>query len=346
MEHDLHLPGETAQVLKKGANMLRGYDPLREIYQWKLLSLLFFSELILVGLASLPMYNSAWLLAEGAVWGIHPGAFVPFLLLLGTIPFLLVYNHYRKERRARVKLRHEALVLHAVDQASAQLQPSPAFQKILLPVQVECRRKRAFTNRVLLEILLLVASLVGSYLIVLVNPSEPRFLYAAVPGLLSVMIIGFSVGIWLEMRLPIAGRYLLPSLAIDDEAITAHYGRSTITIPWRNIRYFALVDSSTFRQLPTSTHPPTFCQVLKAGILSPGTPAPEHEAFEISDGENIICWLKATPFRHHRLFRFGEVALSDEDYAAFTQQLASLLMEKTNLPLYDLRLATQKPREK
>jgi hypothetical protein len=78
-------------------------------------------------------------------------------------------------------------------------------------------------------------------------------------------------------------------LAIDDEAITARYGRSTITISWRNIRHFALVDSRTFRQLPTSTNPPTFRQVLKAGILSPGTAAPEHEAFEISDGENIIC---------------------------------------------------------
>jgi hypothetical protein len=134
------------------------------------------------------------------------------------------------------------------------------------------------------------------------------------------------------MRLHIAGRYLLPSLAIDDEAITARYGRSAITIPWRGIRYFALLDSSTFRQLPTSTNSPTFRQLLKTGILSPGTPAPKYEAFEISDGENIICWLKTTPFRHHRLFRFGEIALSDEDYATFTQQLASLLMEKTNLP--------------
>jgi len=261
MKHDLHMSGETAQVPKNRTNMLRGYDPLREMYQWKLVSLLFFSELLLVGLASIPTYNSAWLLAEGGVWGIHPGAFVPFLLLLGTIPFLLVYKHYRKERRARAELRREALVLHEVDQVPAQIQPSPAFQKLLLPVQIEYRRKRSFTNRVLLEILLLVASLVGNYTIALVNPSEPRFLYAAVPGLLAIAIIGLSVGIWLEMRLPIAGRYLLPSLAIDDEAITARYGRSTITIPWRNIRHFALVDSSTFRQLPTSTNPPTFRQV-------------------------------------------------------------------------------------
>lgn len=88
----------------------------------------------------------------------------------------------------------------------------------------------------------------------------------------------------MEVGLFLAGHYLLPSLAIDDESIAACYGPNTITIAWRD-----------------------------------------------------ICWLKAAPLRHHRLFRFGEIALSDQEYAAFTQQLAALLMEKTGLPLYDLR---------
>ncbi|HEY3993168.1 MAG TPA: hypothetical protein VGM01_09855 [Ktedonobacteraceae bacterium] len=101
------------------------------------------------------------------------------------------------------------------------------------------------------------------------------------------------------------------------------------------------------------TNPPTFRQllksgrqILKSGITSSSTPAPEREDFEVSDGENIICWLKAKPFRHHRLFRFGEVALSDEDYTAFTQQLATLIVERTGLPLYDLRLARHKLKKK
>ncbi|GCE07160.1 hypothetical protein KDAU_44890 [Dictyobacter aurantiacus] len=192
---------------------------------------------------------------------------------------------------------------------------------------------------------MLAVSLVTNYTIVLADSSQP-LVYAVAPHLLAMAIIGLGVGMWMEMRLYIAGYYLLPSLTIDDESITARYGRGTITIAWSDIRYFALVDSTTFCRLPTSDNPPTFRQLLTSGGTLSHLPVPAHEAFEISDGENMICWLKAAPFRHHRLFRFGEVALSGRDYAAFTQQLAALLMEKTNLPVYDLRLATQKSRRK
>jgi hypothetical protein len=84
------------------------------------------------------------------------------------------------------------------------------------------------------------------------------------------------------------------------------------------------VSSATFRGLPGSK-----------------TKSPR-EAFEISDGENAICWLKTEPLSSHRLSRFGKIVLSDEDYAAFTQQLAALIIDKTGLPLYDLRLDKHK----
>lgn len=230
-------------------------------------------------------------------------------------------------------------MLYEASQVPAQTQLSPIAQQWPLPMRVVSRRKQAFTGRIATEVALLAASLVALYAILLISPSQPRFLYA-VPGLLALTILSLGLVIWIEMRLPIAARYLLPSFTIDNEAITARYGHSTITIAWHDIRYFALVSSDTFRQLPTSDNPPTFRRILRTGLTSSNTPA--HEAFEISDGENVICWLKATPFRHHSLFRFGEVALSDGDYAAFTQQLAALIMAKTGLQLYDLRLAKHK----
>ncbi|MBA2285371.1 MAG: hypothetical protein H0W02_07820 [Ktedonobacteraceae bacterium] len=70
------------------------------------------------------------------------------------------------------------------------------------------------------------------------------------------------------MRLRICGHYLLPSLTINDESITARYGRDTITIAWRDIRHFGLVNSATFRQLPISNNSSTFRQLLTSGITS------------------------------------------------------------------------------
>lgn len=342
MEHAFQPPDKGAQVSGNKTRKLRGYDPLREIYQWNLVSLLCFSEVLCVGSASWPTFNSAFMLAEGTIWGIRPGTLVPLFLLLGTIPFLFMYECYREERQARARLRRKSLMLHESDHASVQVQPSSALQPLPLPMQIESRRKRSFTIRVALAIFLLAVSLVANYTIILANHAEPLFLYAAVPSLLATTMIGLSAAIWIEMRLRIAGCYLLPSLAIDGESITACYGRDTITIKWRDIRYFALVNSLTLRQLPTSNNPPTLRQLLKSGRTSSKPSVPAHEVFEISDGENVICWLKAAPFRNHRLCRFGEVVLSDQDYIAFTQQLAALIVERTGLPLYDLRFAKYK----
>jgi hypothetical protein len=88
------------------------------------------------------------------------------------------------------------------------------------------------------------------------------------------------------------------------------------------VRYCALVSSSTFHRIPDSKR-----------AASSFT----REAYEISDGENRLCWLEASPFFSYRLLQNGEMALSDQQYTTFARQLASLVIERTGLPLYDFR---------
>jgi hypothetical protein len=325
MEHELHFSGETAQVVHNETPILRGYDPLQEIGQWNIISSLLVSELILVGAASVSFYNNEFMLTGGAFWSIRPGIFVPLLLLLGTFPCFFTYRSYRREKQERATLRHDALIVNAAGQAQPEFQPLPVSQRFPLPMQIESRPKKLLTTPSVIGGSLFVAAILMNCIMLLASSWEvPLLLSIIVMFMGMVSVISFGPGIGRDMRLRIAGHYLLPSLTIDDVAITARYGHDTITIAWHDIRHFALVSSATFRSLPGSK------------IIS------KREAFEISDSENIICWLKAEPLSSHRLFRFGEVALSDEDYAAFTQQLAALIMARTGLPLYDLRLAKHK----
>jgi hypothetical protein len=108
-------------------------------------------------------------------------------------------------------------------------------------------------------------------------------------------------------------------LRVDNEGMSAHYGRETISIAWKDVRYFALVSDTAFSKLPSFR-------------------ASKREAFEISDGKNMICWLVAFPFPSHNLLWPGKTVLSAQDYASLTQQLASLIVAKTDCPLLDFRL--------
>ena len=69
-------------------------------------------------------------------------------------------------------------------------------------------------------------------------------------------------------------------------------------------------------------------------------------AFEISDGENMICWQVTAPPRVYGLLQNGEVPFSPQGYDLFTRQLAVLIAERTGLPLYDFRPPEQKVKEK
>ncbi|HEY3992183.1 MAG TPA: hypothetical protein VGM01_04795 [Ktedonobacteraceae bacterium] len=122
-------------------------------------------------------------------------------------------------------------------------------------------------------------------------------------------------------------QYLLPWLDIDNEGITVRYGRDTISIHWNDICYFALTSSAL---------------LLRSRATSPQ----KYETFEISDGENMICWQAAPPARSLRLLQNGEVPLSPQGYTLFTQQLAALIVERTGLPLYDFRMPERKAKRR
>lgn len=328
MKHSPRLPSATEQAYANDTPLLLGYDPLQEIYQWNMISVVLLGELLLVCVALVPLYNNLSLMASDSIWGIRPSIIIPFLLLLFVIPHFFKWKRYRSEKQQREILRREALSLSAPDQALTQSRSS--LHGLSLPIEIESRQKSFFSIQTIFGICFLIVLLMINYVTVLAGSWEMPSWFMIVPTILGVaMVPSLYVGIGRTVRLRIAGHYLLPSLKIDDEAITARYQHDTISISWRDVRYFGLVSSATFFKLPG-----------KQGTQNP----PEREAFEISDSENSICWLKASPFRSHRLFWFGEVELSDKDYAAFTQQLASIIMERTGLPLYDLRLAKHKPR--
>jgi hypothetical protein len=78
-----------------------------------------------------------------------------------------------------------------------------------------------------------------------------------VPFFLEVVLYPFSTmiliavgGIAHAIQQRVAGYYSHPSLQVDDEGISARYGRETISIAWRDVRYFALVSSTTFSRRP------------------------------------------------------------------------------------------------
>lgn len=127
------------------------------------------------------------------------------------------------------------------------------------------------------------------------------------------------------VQVSVAAHYFHPDFQIDEEGLTARYGRDTITIAWHDVRSFVLLNSKL-------TH---------AGF---NRKAPAREAFEISDGENRICWLAHQTLSFSRLLLCDQTRLSDQDYEMFTTQLAALIMARTALPLLDFRLA-EKPRK-
>jgi hypothetical protein len=222
MEHDLHFSG--ARISENTPTTLRGYDPLRELHQWSMFSLLLVSELVLVGAASIPMYNSELMLigAGDLIWGIRPGIIVPFLLLLGILPFLFRYRSYRSEKWERAKLRQMAL---NCDTASTELPPFIVAQKFPLPMQIESRLKKLTTASSVIGTLLFTAIIMINALTFLINSSEILFFFSMIAMIVGVGIIfKFGPGIDRDICLRLAGHYLHPSLTIDEETIAARYG--------------------------------------------------------------------------------------------------------------------------
>ncbi|MDQ2905823.1 MAG: hypothetical protein M3Y81_20060 [Chloroflexota bacterium] len=228
----------------------------------------------------------------------------------------------RSEKKQRDPLRKD--VINGNSQLLAPIQPSPYAQMLALPVHIEGRLDRPFTRLPIIGVVVFASMIALDIWILLGNPPDLAFLVS------SGSAIAIQIPLWISRAIQkvIAGHYLLPALQVDEDGISARYGRDTISMRWEDVRSFALVSSVTFR----------------------GTG--QREAFELSDGENMICWLVAEPFSAYNLLWSSgapaspQVTLSAQDYVSFTQQLSSLIVAKTGRPLYDLRLPKHKKKSR
>lgn len=322
MEDYLYQSNSECEAWKGETDLLRGYDPLQEIYHWMGIISLLLGELLLVSYALVPMWNSASLLTTW-VWDIPPGIVgVGCLFLFVILTPLLFYLYWQREKQRRDALRQGAL--RGSVSPLAPTQPLADRPLPPLPMRIESRLTKNSAGLMIGGALIAAFLLVLDSIMIFGSPWIETFLLIIIYPvcLLPASISAFARVIFMR----IAGYYLHPSLEIDDEGIHARYGRVVISIAWQNVRYFALVNGKIWSK--------------RAGKTSQ-----QREAFEISDGENRICWLATEPFPSYSLLWFGESTLSARDYTSFTWQLASLIVAKTHLPLLDFRLTKRKQPE-
>lgn len=306
---------------------LRGYSPLKEIYQWSLIIYLLAGEMVLVSTASSPLMNNLGFM-DGASGSLRFALFfLLFYALFGIAYPLLPFLRYHREKRRRDALRGEAL--RAESSSLAPIQPSSP-RGFFLPSCLESSAKRFVSLQVFMIALLIIALLVINNILILGGFWRVPFMVAIIPYATGTILPGIMIGVARIVQVHMVEHYLFPSLHIDDHGITARYGRQdTISVHWQDIRSFALVNSTTFGNVSG--------QRTTSGVA-------KREAFELSDGENTICWLAGVPPRSYRLSLSNEVALSAQDYVAFTSQLTSLIVARTGLPLSDLRLSARNRR--
>lgn len=311
------------QTQQGKASMLRGYDPLKEIYHWTLIIFLLIDEMVLVSLAYMPVNSISTL--TGDAWNIPFWSFLSIIMLLAILSPFISFMRFQREKRRRDALRQEVPLGNS--RLLAPIQPFAARPTFSLPIRLESQLKKDFVRGVIIGVPFFLAFLALDYIALSGNPWElPSFLTVFVYPLCA-LIPALVSGLGRAILTRVAGHYLHPSLEIDDEGINACYGRETISIAWQDVRYFALVNGKVWSKV-----------VGKRG-------SPEREAFEISDGENMICWLATEPFSSYRLLWSSEATLSARDYTSLTQQLASLIVAKTDLPLLDFRLFKRKRNE-
>jgi len=302
--------------------MLRGYDPLKEIHHWHLVMFLLVGEFLLASLLLSP-FLTGFSSINAYTWS--PQFILGLLLaysLLAITLLIMARRSLRSEKKQRDPLRQGAL--NRDSQLLAPIQPPPHAQALALPLHIEGRLRWPFIWLLIGGAVIFASMIVLDIWILLGNPPDLAFLVS------SGSAIAIQIPLWISRAIQkvIAGHYLLPALQVDEDGISARYGRDTISMHWEDVRYFALASSMTFR----------------------GTG--QREAFELSDGENMICWLVAEPFSAYNLLWSSgapsstQVTLSAQDYASFTQQLSSLIVAKTGRPLCDLRLPKHKKKSR
>lgn len=318
-----HLQTEMkSEPQQKYAVLSRGYDPLQEIYHWSLIISLLLGETILVGISFMPQIDSVSFLTTLLIWHISFGMALPLFLVMFVITAsCLTVLRYRREKHKRERLRQSALLGNS--QPLAPLQPALPFAQIALPIRLESRLNKRFTRWISICVLVALPLLVIDILTLRGALWQVPFFLVEIIYLCSIVIPGAAAGIGRAIQMRVTGHYLHPSLHIDDMGISARYGKETIFIAWQNVRSFALVNSVAFSKVP-------------------GKKTVQREAYEISDGTNRICWLVGSPMPSYDLLWFDEVVLSAQDYTAFTQLFAALIVTKAGCPLLDFRLPLRK----
>lgn len=302
--------------------MLRGYNPLKEFYHWQLIISMITGGLVTLTYILLPGVNNASFLYTQA-WSLPVSLILLlcFFLVWVGLP-LWSFLRYRHIRQKRDMLRMAAFRGQSLPLASFQpmpFQPTPFYQRVL-PLRLESHLKKGLVIWTGLESLLVGIDWLMNYADYNHLWTMPTFLSSYSP--LLGMALGYAlIGISMAIQNRIRGFYLLPWLQVDDQGITASYGRDTIAMRWQDIRYFALANTILWRRASTKS----------------AEKAKKFDVFEISDGENMICWQVNAPPSAYCLRLFSEAVRSPQIYEVFTQQMASLIIERTGLPLCDFR---------
>lgn len=296
--------------------LLRGYDPVKECVQWNILAGFLAGTLLFMSFISSPsVMNGTWPAGEIQT-SFSVLAIAALFLLACAAPVLPLWIRARREERQRNSWRRDAL--QRTDPRLVSPQPVAPEWPLNLPSHLEGRVHRALFTVIGAAGLIVISFFVSGYLWASGYPGEFLRTFVEWFALIMAFIPLLYLGFVHLIQMYIAAHYFHPQLHIDNDGITARYGHDTITMAWSDIRYFALINS----------------KLSSAGF---NRKAPWREAFEISDGENRVCWLAHQPLSSYRLFSLDDTDFGELGYAKFTQQLAVLIMERTRLPLLDFR---------
>lgn len=319
MRAQLSHTGRQAHIQQRDRLPVSGCDPLQEIYHWSLIISLLSNALVALSITFVPYWNNPFLLPDSLLnirlWTVV----IPLILLVCLANLLLRVLRLRRERRKRDRLRQKVLLGRI--RPLALHQPPTVLAPLSLPLYLESRLTRRSVRKMLIWALVTLCAIVIDLSILLGNTWLLPSLLVDALSFLSIAIPFAVVIIASLMQTSITGYYLHPLLHVDTEGLSASYGSETVCIAWRNVCSFALVGG-----------------VAASNILQKKAEASSHpyDAFEISDGEQRICWAADSPFPLFTVFRSGS-ALSALDYTYLTLQLGALIVAKTGCPLLDLR---------
>lgn len=309
--------------------MLRGYDPLKENFQWRAVISLLLGELLIISVALSSTLTSLNIL----VLQRHDGMvlLVPLMYIIVAIVFPPCNYLYARQERARRNTLRQGLLM-SKHSLLAPLQPL-AFSGASFPLYIQRKMKPlSLAGSVGLVFLICAAFGLDIFTFYASSWKFPPVLIM-IMSVCGILIVAFPIPFIRTILGWITQYYLHPSLQVDEDGITARYRRDTIRMPWKDVRYFALVSDAT----------------VKSSLE--GSREGKREAYEICDGENTICWIGAT-LREDKgqdddnwlMEGLGRPRpnTAPSEWGRQVELLPSVIVAKAGLPLHDLRPSAQK----